>query len=100
MDQYQTTTICGSMRFFPHMLDAANKLSRERYVVIMPFVRFSAGEQLSDPDKRMLDDMHIYKISISDEIHVVTVENYIGESTRREIEFAKRSGKPITYLNF
>lgn len=98
--QYRTTTICGSMRFFPHMLDAAKQLSRERYVVIMPFVTFSAGEQLSDPDKKMLDDMHFYKISISDEIHVVTVGGYVGESTRREIEFAKRAGKAVTTPQF
>ena len=98
--RYRTTTICGSMRFFPHMLDAAKQLSRERYVVIMPFVTFSADEQLSDPDKKMLDDMHFYKISISDGIHVVTVDHYVGESTRREIEFAKRTGKTVTFLDF
>ena len=33
-------------------------------------------------------------------IQIVPVEkHYIGESTRKEIEYATKSGKPITYLN-
>ena len=46
----------------------------------------------------MLDDMHRRKIDLSDEIFVINVGNYIGESTRNEIEYAKLTNKKIQYL--
>jgi len=48
--------------------------------------------------KLMLDDMHKRKIDISDGIYVINVGGYIGDSTRSEIEYAKRTGKDIQYL--
>ena len=46
----------------------------------------------------MLDEMHKQKIDMSDEIYVINVGGYIGESTKSEIEYAKRKGKKISYL--
>jgi hypothetical protein len=46
----------------------------------------------------MLDDMHKRKIDMADEIYVINVGGYIGNSTRSEIEYAKLTGKPILYL--
>ena len=46
----------------------------------------------------MLDDMHLRKIDMADEIFVINDGGYIGESTRREIEYAKATGKPVRYL--
>ncbi len=48
--------------------------------------------------KEMLDDMHKRKIDMSDEIFVINVNGYIGESTRSEIEYAKSLGKKVNYL--
>ena len=42
--------------------------------------------------------MHKQKIDMSDEIYVINVEGYIGESTKNEIEYAKARGKRISYL--
>ena len=46
----------------------------------------------------MLDDMHLRKIDLADEIFVINVGGYIGESTRREIAYAEKIGKKINYL--
>ena len=46
----------------------------------------------------MLDEMHKQKINMSDEIYVINVGGYIGESTKNEIEYAKEKGKRISYL--
>ena len=46
----------------------------------------------------MLDDMHKRKIDIADEIFVINVGGYIGESTKSEIEYAKKHCKNINYL--
>ena len=48
--------------------------------------------------KEMLDDMHLRKIDMADEIYVINVGGYIGSSTRNEIEYSKRMGKTVRYL--
>ena len=42
--------------------------------------------------------MHKRKIDMADEIFVINVDGYIGESTKSEIEYAKRTGKKVNYL--
>ena len=48
--------------------------------------------------KEMLDDMHKRKIDMADEIFVINVGGYIGDSTRSEIEYAINTGKKVNYL--
>jgi len=51
------------------------------------------------PDlKAMLDELHLRKIDLADEVMVLNVGGYIGESTMREILYAKNIGKRIKYL--
>ena len=46
----------------------------------------------------MLDDMHKRKIDMADEIFVINVGGYIGDSTQSEIEYAIEHGKTVRYL--
>ncbi len=46
----------------------------------------------------ILDELHLHKIDLSDEVLVVNVGGYIGDGTRREIAYAQKIGKPIKYL--
>ena len=48
--------------------------------------------------KEMLDDMHKRKIDMADAIFVINVNGYIGSSTRSEIEYARRNGKEVLFL--
>ena len=48
--------------------------------------------------KEMLDDMHKRKIDMADEIFVINVNGYIGESTKSEIQYALNKGKKVNYL--
>ena len=45
--------------------------------------------------KDMLDDMHKRKIDMADEIFVINVGDYIGDSTKSEIAYAKAHGLPV-----
>lgn len=45
----------------------------------------------------MLGDLHEVKIRMSDAIYVINVEQYIGNSTKSEIEFANLLGRPVFY---
>lgn len=45
-----------------------------------------------------LDELHKRKIDLADEVLVINPDGYIGESTRSEIEYAQKLGRPIRYL--
>lgn len=45
-----------------------------------------------------LDELHRRQIDPADEVLVLNVGGYIGMSTRGEIDYAERLGKPIRYL--
>ena len=51
-----------------------------------------------DRIKTMLDELHKRKIDLCDQILVLNVDGYVGESTRSEIEYAQSLGKPVRYL--
>ena len=38
------------------------------------------------------------KIDMSDEIYVMNKNDYIGDSTKSEIAYAKAQGKPVKYM--
>lgn len=42
-------------------------------------------------------EAHFKRIELSDAILVVNINNYIGESTNLEIDYAKKLGKEIIY---
>ena len=48
--------------------------------------------------KEHFDTLHLRKIDLADEVFVVNIDGYIGNSTRREIEYAKSHNKPVKYL--
>ena len=56
------------------------------------------NEVWAEGTKAMLDCMHLAKIDLADEIFVINVDNYIGDSTRNEIEYAKSKGKKVRFL--
>lgn len=91
--------LCGSTRFRAE-IEAANRLATmEGHVVLAPGVFGHSGDPMTDDDKRRLDELHLIKIDMSNEVRVVNPGGYIGESTRREINYATRIGKPISYTH-
>jgi cell division protein FtsB len=54
--------------------------------------------QLTPEKKAELDELHKRKIDLADEVLVLNVGGYVGDSTRSEIEYAKRHHKPIRWL--
>ena len=81
-------------------MEVQKRLTLEGYIVIsVGLFGHSGDDEVWKPGtKEMLDDMHLRKIDLADEIFVINVGGYIGESTRREIEYAENSGKKINYL--
>lgn len=89
-------TICGSMRFKDKMMEISKELEIEnKYVVIQCIY---SNDKFTEKEQQILSDLHYNKIKISDAIYVVNVNGYIGNSTGKEIEYAKRLGKEVMYL--
>ena len=97
---YKVITLCGSTRFRDAFMEAQKGLTLEGNIVIsVGLFGHSGDDEVWKPGtKEMLDDMHKRKIDMADEIYVINVGGYIGESTRSEIEYAKTTGKKVNYL--
>jgi hypothetical protein len=46
-----------------------------------------------------LEELHLRRIDLADEVRIVNPGGYIGEATRREIAYANALGKPVTYFH-
>lgn len=97
---FKVITLCGSTRFKDEFLEAQKRLTLKGNIVISVGLFGHSGddEVWTEGVKDMLDRQHLAKIDLADEIFVVNVGGYIGESTRREIAYAEFKGKSISYL--
>ena len=99
--KYKVITLCGSTKFKDEFLEVQKRLTLEGNIVISVglFGHSGDNEVWNEGTKEMLDDMHKRKIDMADEIFVINVNGYIGESTRSEIEYAKTKGININYYD-
>ena len=97
---YPVITLCGSTKFKEEFLQVQKELTLAGNIVISVglFGHSGDNEVWNEGTKEMLDDMHKRKIDMADEIFVINVNGYIGESTQSEIEYAKKKHKIINYL--
>ena len=97
---YKVITLCGSTKFKEQDLEAQKRLTLEGNIVISVGLFGHSGddEVWTEGTKAMLDDMHKRKIDMADEIFVINVDGYIGQSTRSEIEYAESKGITVRYL--
>ena len=104
---YKIITLCGSTKFKDEFMKVQKELTLQGNIVISVGLFGHSGdnevwenmdEGTFTKTKEMLDDMHKRKIDMADEIFVVNVDGYIGESTKSEIMYAQRMGKKVNYL--
>lgn len=91
--------LCGSTKFKDAYQRANARLTLEGKIVLSVGLFGHADRIVFEAEqKALLDRLHLDKIDMADEIFVVNVGGYVGESTRREIARAEATGKPVTYL--
>ena len=100
-DTFRPTIIClcGSTKFKSEF----ERIAREqtlmgRIVLTLAFFSQADGTPLSDEQITLLRQLHRHKIRLADEILIINKDGYIGETTRKEIDFAEKNGKFIEYL--
>lgn len=100
-------TLCGSSRFCDIMAVCAWLIERDEKAISMGlhllpgwYSREFIPDHLAEHEgcAEEMDQLHMRKIDISDEIFVVNCDDYIGSSTKNEIEYAQKLGKNIRWF--
>ncbi|THA32182.1 hypothetical protein E6R18_14905 [Streptomyces sp. A1277] len=95
--------ICGSTRFMAEMTGAELRETEAGRIVVKPGCDLKTPHALwSDPAeaealKARLDELHRAKIRLADE--ALVVGDYIGDSTRAEIAYARSLNKPVRFTH-
>lgn len=99
MSRPRIVCLVGSSRF----KEDHERAQREETLlgkIVLPMGMYGHLEGL-DPDgsvKIMLDELHLRKIDMADEVLVVNPDGWIGKSTTREVIYAILRGKVINVL--
>lgn len=106
-DKPLIVTLCGSTRFYSQFQQANfDETMAGRIVLSVGFYPHGKASEtahgesvgITAEQKVALDTLHKQKIDMSDEILVLNVGGYIGDSTKSEIRHAVAAGKTIRWL--
>jgi hypothetical protein len=90
--------LCGSSRFRKEYAEVFNREEHEGRICLTIHC-FKDDPCCKTPeDHARMDAKHRHKIDLADEILVMNVGGYVGESTRREIAYARGTGKRVRWL--
>lgn len=93
----KVVVLCGSTRFREEFERANREETLAGNIVLS--VGHYPHENATRPEvKAELDKLHLEKIDMADEVLILNVGGYIGESTRNELNYAKSLGKFVRFL--
>ncbi len=101
--------MCGSTRFADLMAVISWEFEKMGYIVLrvnyvpqwyVDKAGLSENGHLAEQQglKAQLDELHCRKIDLSDLVFVCNYNNYIGESTKAEMEYAKKVDRQIIFM--
>ena len=105
MQKPRVVCLCGSTRFKEAFDDANYRETMSGKIVLsVGFFMYATGNRHGEnigctpEQKTALDELHKRKIDLADEVLILNVGGYIGDSTRSELLYAMKHGKDIRYL--
>jgi hypothetical protein len=105
MKKTKIVCFCGSTRFANTFMIERWKLEKQGIITlginILPNGYFTDTDHHGAEQegvKDILDDLHKRKIDISDEVVILNVGGYIGDSTKSELDYTVKIGKPVVYF--
>ncbi len=93
----EVVTVCSSTKFRREILKWAWEKTKKGYLIILaPF----AKEEITDVEsfREELEIQHKQKIRMADIVMIFNKGGYIGTSTKEELEYAKKLGKTLWFL--
>ena len=96
----KTVCLCGSTKFKADFA-RANREETAKGSIVLTVAMFGhlEGLDMDSEEKKTFDAVHYDKIKLADEVLVINTDNYIGESTGKEIEYAQSLNKPVRLLH-
>lgn len=99
----RVVTLCGSTKFKKAYEEAQLQETLSGKIVLTVGGYLHSDERTrelmaTNNNKARVDELHLRKIDLSDEILVLNVDNYVGDSTKREIAYAKDRGVRVRWL--
>lgn len=101
MSRPKIVCLCGSTRFFKAFQEANLRETLAGKIVLSIGCDTKSDKDffgLTLEDKKRLDELHLRKIDLADEVLILNVNGYIGHSTRNELNYARKQGKEIKFL--
>lgn len=96
----EIVTLCGSTKFINEFKAVERALTLEGKIPLPPAIYGKAENiEYTEELSKKLFELHLDKITISDSIFVIDPQGQMGESTKKEIDFAKKEGKTIRYYS-
>lgn len=98
--------LCGSTRFWREFVEASLQETLKGKIVLSVGAATKTDEEhfghLGAEEmakiKQELDQLHFRKIELADEVLILNVGGYVGESTGRELAYARELNKAIRFL--
>ena len=96
--------LCGSSRFISELAITGWELEKKGYIALglhlLPRRYTDLPDHLAEAQgvKETMDELHKRKIDLADEVLILNIGGYIGESTRSELEYARAHGKPVRFI--
>jgi len=109
MTRPKIVCLCGSSKF-KEAFDIANAHETLKGNIVLTMGVFAHSDypsglktltndgDSSNKTKALLDELHLQKVDMADEIVVVNFGDYVGQSTKNEIQRAVDQGKPVRFL--
>ncbi len=106
MDKPKIVVMCGSSKFTDLMAVCEWLIERDELAITMGLNLLPSWYPDCPPDHlaehegcaKEMDELHLRKIDLCDEIFVVDYDNYKGKSTTNEILYAMKTKKHIRYF--
>ena len=100
LDKYKIITLCGSTKYKKIFEKINLEFTLMGKIILQPGCYAHADNiVITDNQKFKLDLLHKEKILMADCIYVINEDNYIGSSTKSEIDFANENNIPVYYLH-
>lgn len=93
--------LCGSTKFKKEFIEANFRETMAGKIVLTVGFFGHADSHIYTPteaEKAALDELHLRKIDLADEVLILNVGGYIGESTKRELNYAVNTMKKVRFL--
>lgn len=105
MKRPKIVCLCDSTRFMDIWREAGFLEEMKGNIVLTINISLKDADKMLAglPDKEKLhikaraDELHLRKIELADEILVLNVGGYVGNSTQQEIDYARMLGKKIRW---